>query len=56
LFGDRVHVVTDDLETARRQVEHILDSAGLKVSELRPIEPTLEDIFVSVLAGKEGAE
>ena len=56
LFGDRVHVVTDDPEAARWQVEQILNSASLKVSGLRPIEPTLEDIFVSVLAGKEGAE
>ncbi len=56
LFGDRVHVVTDDPEAARRHVEQILVGAGLKVSELRPIEPTLEDIFVSVLAGKEVAE
>ncbi len=56
LFGDRVHIVTDDPESTRRQVEQILDAAGLKVSELRPIEPTLEDIFVSVLARKEVAE
>lgn len=56
LFGDRVHVVAVDTEAARRQVEQILDSAGLKVSELRLTEPTLEDIFVSVLAGKEVAE
>ena len=29
---------------------------GLSVAELRPIEPSLEDDFVSVLAGKEGGE
>jgi drug efflux transport system ATP-binding protein len=53
LFGDRVHVVTGDPEAARLQVEQILAGAGLKVTDLRPIEPSLEDVFVSVLAGKE---
>jgi drug efflux transport system ATP-binding protein len=56
LFGDRVHVVTGDPEAARLQVEQILAGAGLKVTDLRPIEPSLEDVFVSVLAGKEKEE
>jgi len=56
LFGDRVHVVTQNPETARRQVQQILAGAGLSMAELRPVEPSLEDVFVSVLAGKEGGE
>jgi ABC-2 type transport system ATP-binding protein len=56
LFGDRVHVVTADAESARLQIQRILSGAGLSVAELRPIEPSLEDVFVSVLAGKEGGE
>jgi drug efflux transport system ATP-binding protein len=56
LFGDRVHVVTRDPEAARRQVEQILAGAELKVADLRPIEPSLEDVFVSVLAGKAEEE
>jgi drug efflux transport system ATP-binding protein len=56
LFGDRVHVVTRDPDAARRQVEQILAGAELKVADLRPIEPSLEDVFVSVLAGKEEKE
>jgi ABC-2 type transport system ATP-binding protein len=56
LFGDRVHVVTRDPEAAKRQVQQILAGAELRVEELRPIEPSLEDVFVSVLAGKEGGE
>ncbi|HET7214384.1 MAG TPA: ABC transporter ATP-binding protein [Terriglobia bacterium] len=53
LFGDRVHVVTQDPDSARRQVEQVLAAAGLGVEDLRLIEPSLEDVFVSVLAGKE---
>jgi ABC-2 type transport system ATP-binding protein len=54
LFGDRVHVVSRESEqqiaaTANR----LLSDAGLSVAGIRQIEPTLEDVFVSVLAEKE---
>ena len=49
LFGDRVHIVTDDPGTAAKQAEDVLITAGLKAEEIRPIEPTLEDVFISVL-------
>ena len=50
LFGDRVHVVTQAPERAAAQVEAVLVGAGLALYGLRPIEPALEDVFVSVLA------
>ena len=53
LFGDRVHVVTDNPADATRRAETILNGAGLQLWGVRPIEPTLEDVFVSVLA-REG--
>lgn len=53
LFGDRVHVVTDNPADATRRAETILTGAGLQLWGVRPIEPTLEDVFVSVLA-REG--
>ena len=55
LFGDRVHVVTlrPPEETARRAAE-LLQRAGLPPLEIRRIEPSLEDVFVSVL-GREPA-
>jgi ABC-2 type transport system ATP-binding protein len=49
LFGDRVHIVTDDPGTAAKQAEDALIAAGLKAEEIRPIEPALEDVFISVL-------
>jgi ABC-2 type transport system ATP-binding protein len=56
LFGDRVHVVTADLEATRSQVEQTLIRAGLELSSLRTIEPSLEDVFVSVLGEKKAGE
>ena len=50
LFGDRVHVVTSDAEASRRRVEAILKVANLPPPSIRPIEPSLEDVFVSVLS------
>lgn len=52
LFGDRVHVVTQDPEPAASQTEIILSKAGIEPSTIRTIAPTLEDVFVSVLTKK----
>ena len=57
LFGDRVHVVTDAPDQASAQAEAILGESGFPASAIRPVEPSLEDVFVSVLVGKqEGAD
>ncbi|MCF6153949.1 MAG: ABC transporter ATP-binding protein [Candidatus Brocadia sp.] len=50
LFGDRIHAVTRNPEKTALQVEEILVGASLKLVEVRIVEPTLEDVFVSVLA------
>jgi ABC-2 type transport system ATP-binding protein len=52
LFGDRVHIVTDDPERTAKQAADLLVGAGLKAEEIRPIEPALEDVFISVLGGE----
>jgi drug efflux transport system ATP-binding protein len=56
LFGDRVHVVTAEPEASRSQIEQALAGAGLSLSGLRMIEPSLEDVFVSVLGEKKGGK
>ena len=53
LFGDRVHVVTQDSDQATAQAEAVLGSAGLEHGDIRPIEPALEDVFISVVANEE---
>jgi ABC-2 type transport system ATP-binding protein len=49
LFGDRVHVVAQDTERSTSEAARLAHAAGLKVEGVRKIEPTLEDVFVSVL-------
>lgn len=52
LFGDRIHVVALDAERAISETETALKRAGFETVSLRTIEPSLEDVFVSVLAEK----
>jgi ABC-2 type transport system ATP-binding protein len=56
LFGDKVHVVTSAPEDAARDVEVILRKQDIKFTNIRVIEPALEDVFVAILgAEKEGS-
>jgi len=55
LFGDRVHVVTEAPDRTRSAVEALMAREGLPLRGLRPIEPSLEDVFVSVLPARDGA-
>lgn len=50
LFGDKVHVVTSVPEKTTDDIKSILNMAGFDFHGIRPIEPALEDVFVSVLA------
>ncbi len=52
LFGDRVHVLTQNLERTSGEALQLLAAAGVTPEAIRPIEPTLEDVFVSVLAAR----
>lgn len=56
LFGDRIHVATRDLGATQKKAEAILRGAGIELTGARPVPPTLEDVFVSVLADKEGGD
>lgn len=56
LFGDRVHVVTGDVARTTKHIEQILSDESLEVKSVRPIEASLEDVFVSVLASEKGGE
>ena len=49
LFGDRLHLITRDPEKTTKKVKVLMTEAGLDVSSIRLINPTLEDVFVSVL-------
>ena len=54
LFGDRVHVVTRDPAGTERQTRELVAAAGFELVSIRAVEPSLEDVFVSVLATRDG--
>ena len=62
LFGDRLHVITEDMPAAGEQATRgKLEANGIKVMSVREGRFSLEDVFISVvekarLQGKVGAE
>jgi ABC-2 type transport system ATP-binding protein len=52
VFGDRLHVWIDhgDVRSAAQQLNTAASNAGLSPSGLRPIMPSLEDVFIARLA------
>ncbi len=50
LFGDRVHVASRNPEVAAARIRQLVATAGFEPLTIRAIEPSLEDVFVSVLA------
>lgn len=55
LFGDRIHIVTEEPQRLADEARKVLTGASLEIGEIRPIEPELEDVFVSVLARESEA-
>jgi len=50
LFGDRVHIATREPTRTEARIRELVASTGFELLSLRPIEPSLEDVFVAVLA------
>lgn len=50
LFGDRVHIVTKEPHDISSKSKQILTSEKIDVASVRVIEPSLEDVFISVLS------
>ncbi|PTX91452.1 ABC transporter ATP-binding protein [Opitutus sp. ER46] len=55
LFGDRLHVAARDAAATEARVRQLLRDAGIELLSLHPIEPSLEDVFVAVLANQKAA-
>jgi ABC-2 type transport system ATP-binding protein len=56
LFGTSVHAVTRTGldEPLRRQIEAALTAAGIEVTSIDIVVPSLEDVFLEVVAGSGG--
>ncbi|HKX31780.1 MAG TPA: ATP-binding cassette domain-containing protein [Blastocatellia bacterium] len=48
-FGDRLDVMAPRPDEARRILEEKLNTAGIRIEDLRVDEPTLENVFVATL-------
>jgi ABC-2 type transport system ATP-binding protein len=57
LYGRAVHVTVRDVARARAELPRVLAAAGLPVTGLQVVEPSLEDVFVALvhLAGEGSA-
>ncbi len=52
LFGDRVHLVVDEPAKGRERVDEILRKERVELMGMRLVEPSMEDVFVSILNEK----
>src|SRR5207247_7072175 len=56
LFGDRLHVIVDgDAQAAARELTARLAREGIRVSEARDDDYTLEDVFLAIVEKCAGA-
>jgi len=55
VFGDRLHVSVRDAGADGPVVEAMLREAGFAVRELKAVEPSLEDVFITRIAMAEAA-
>ena len=49
-FGDRVNVIVDNASASGPELRKVLEKEGIVVRSLRRIEPTLENVFISLLS------
>jgi len=49
LFGTAVHALVNDPEEGARLARAELEAAGLTVTRVEPVPPTLEDVFISLI-------
>jgi len=55
LFGNTLHIIADDEETARAGIAARLGQLGIPVQRIERIEASLEDAFVAIVEGTDEA-
>ncbi len=48
-FGDRLNVVVDEAKAGFTRVESILRDGGIPITDWRPVKPSLENVFISLI-------
>ena len=49
-FGDRLNIIMSDIESDLPKVKAALQEASIKVSGIREIPPSLENVFISLMS------
>jgi hypothetical protein len=52
-FGDRLHLRVSDADSVLSWLPAELGARRVEVGRLRPIRPSIEDVFISLIAGTE---
>lgn len=55
-FGDRLNIVVHDSSSEFRLIDRMLKDANVTISEWRVIPPSMENIFISLLARQDAEE
>jgi ABC-2 type transport system ATP-binding protein len=53
VFGGGLHVTAEEGERAMPEIRSALQEAGITVTVLEPIEPSMEDVFVAMIEAEE---
>jgi ABC-2 type transport system ATP-binding protein len=56
LFGRDIHLMTGDAEDLAPRLRHSLEAAGFQVGTVERINPSLEDVFVSLIEARDRAD
>ena len=56
VFGNLLHLVTADADTAIPTAKEKLSEAGIRLSRIEVITPSLEDVFVTLTARRPAVE
>ncbi len=52
-YGDRLHVFVDDASRRLPHIEHALRAANLRVTQIRPTAPRLQEAFISLVTHQQ---
>jgi ABC-2 type transport system ATP-binding protein len=56
LVGDGVHVHVDDAARRMPELQQVIARAGIQTSEMKQVDPSVEDLFVALLEHRQAAE
>jgi ABC-2 type transport system ATP-binding protein len=55
-FGDRVNLIVREAAPGLKRAGEILKASGVEVTGIRPVKPSLENVFISLLTRQEALE